>query len=158
MLDRLKSLVGIGVDAGDEPHDTDELHLAVAVILVEAARMDDEFGSEERTTIARLIETRLEVSAEEAAALIVSADVIAEDMGELWTFARVVKSRFSHDERIEMMEMLWEVAYADGELHHYEANLLRRVAGLLYVSDRDSGLARISALQRLGQSDGPTNE
>ena len=38
--------------------------------------------------------------------------------------------------------MLWEVVYADGEVHHYESNLIRRVAGLLHVSDRDSGSAR----------------
>ena len=41
-----------------------------------------------------------------------------------------------------MMEMLWEVAYADGELHDYEANLMRQVTGLLYVTDRESGDAR----------------
>ena len=49
------------------------------------------------------------------------------------------------------MEMLWEVAYADGELHDYEASLIRRVTGLLHVSDRDSGAARKRALDRLAQ-------
>jgi len=44
---------------------------------------------------------------------------------------------------------LWEVAYADGEVHDYEANLVRRVAGLLYVQDRDSGRARKRVLKRL---------
>ncbi len=50
---------------------------------------------------------------------------------------------------LELMEMLWEVAYADGELHHLEANLMRRLAGLLQVPDRDSGAARKRALKRL---------
>jgi uncharacterized tellurite resistance protein B-like protein len=49
-----------------------------------------------------------------------------------------------------VIEMLWEVAYADGRLHDYEASLLRRVTGLLYVSDRDSGEARKRVLARLG--------
>ena len=48
--------------------------------------------------------------------------------------------------------MLWEVAYADGELHDYEANLMRRVTGLLFVSDQESGEARKRALERLGLS------
>jgi len=46
--------------------------------------------------------------------------------------------------------MAWEVAYADGELHDFEANLLRRLAGLLYIEDRDSGMARKRVLDRLG--------
>ena len=48
-----------------------------------------------------------------------------------------------------MLQMLWEVAYADGELHDYEASLLRQVAGLLYVTDQESGTARKRARERL---------
>ena len=54
------------------------------------------------------------------------------------------------EERIGVIEMLWEVAYADGELHDYEASLLRRVAGLLYVSDRANGEARLRVMAKLG--------
>jgi uncharacterized tellurite resistance protein B-like protein len=46
--------------------------------------------------------------------------------------------------------MLWEVAYADGRLHHMESSLIRRVAGLLYVPDQDSGAARRRVRERLG--------
>ena len=155
MLQRLKSLVGGKEQGGQGGPSHDELHLAVAVLLVEAAHMDERFDDGERTAIAGLIESRLGHSAEEARELIDAAEEVAQEMGELWTFARVVKDRFTEDERIGMIEMLWEVAYADGELHHYEANLLRRVAGLIYVSDRDSGLARKRALQRLGIPDKP---
>jgi uncharacterized tellurite resistance protein B-like protein len=49
-----------------------------------------------------------------------------------------------------MIEMLWEVVYADGNVDHLEANLLRRVAGLLYVTDRESGEARKRVLDRKG--------
>jgi len=52
-----------------------------------------------------------------------------------------------------MMEMLWEVAYADGRLHEYEASLARQVAGLIHVSDRDNGAARKRVLARLGLPD-----
>jgi len=156
MLDRIRSLArGArgGGKGGRQGHD--ELHLAVAVLLVEAARMDSSFDAEERATIRRLVQARLGLDDTAAEALIVAADEVAEESGELWTFARVVKDRFSYDERVEMLEMMWEVAYADGTLHHYEANLLRRVAGLIYVSDRDSGVARKRAMERLGITDEP---
>ena len=54
------------------------------------------------------------------------------------------------EERVGILELLWEVVYADGQLHDYEASLLRRVAGLLYVSDRESGEARLRVMGRLG--------
>ena len=66
----------------------------------------------------------------------------------------MVTDRFSFEERVELMEMLWQVAYADGELDDFEANLLRRVAGLIHVSDRDSGAARKRAMARLGLAAG----
>ena len=48
-----------------------------------------------------------------------------------------------------MIEMLWKVVYADGNLHDFEANLVRRICGLIYVSDRESGDARKRVLERL---------
>ena len=57
---------------------------------------------------------------------------------------------FFEEERIDLMEMLWQLVYSDGELHEFEATLMRRLAGLLYVDDRDSGLARKRALDKLG--------
>jgi uncharacterized tellurite resistance protein B-like protein len=53
-----------------------------------------------------------------------------------------INQGFTHEERVELLEMLWRVIYADGLQHDYEANLMRRLAGLLYVSDRECGEAR----------------
>jgi uncharacterized tellurite resistance protein B-like protein len=47
-----------------------------------------------------------------------------------------------HEQRLSIMEMLWQVVYADAELHDHEASLMRRMAGLLYISDQESGLLR----------------
>ena len=112
--------------------------------------MDGHFDGDERETIRRLLETRL--GFEDAEDLIAAAEAMAERAGDFWSFARVAKNRFSHEERVALIEMLWEVAYADGVLHDFEASLLRRVTGLLYVSDRESGAARKRVLKRLGLS------
>jgi uncharacterized tellurite resistance protein B-like protein len=74
----------------------------------------------------------------------------AEDISEIFGFTRTLRQHFTHEERIEMMEMLWEVAYADGMLHDYEASLLRQITGLLYVTDQESGAARKRVRARLG--------
>jgi len=127
------------VDTGRSTHD---LQVAVAVLLSEAAAMDDDFGDQERTKIQQLIQERFALTADEATELQALAEATREDSVELFTHAKVVKDAFSHEERIQMMEMLWDVILADGIVHDYEANLARRLAGLLYVSDQESGAAR----------------
>ena len=111
--------------------------------------MDDDFGPEEREKIASLVRSRFELSAEEASEILDLAEAKVEDSVQVFGFTRVLKDAFDHEERVEMMEMLWQVVYADGELHDMEASLMRRVSGLLFVSDRESGDARKRALRRL---------
>ena len=156
MIKRLKALFGEvpGGGNGVRQHKADDLQLAAAALLVEAARMDQSFDGAERQTIATLLRERFALGEDEVEALIDTADGKVEDAIELYSTARLVKDRFSHAERIGLMEMLWEVVYADGHLHDYEASLLRRIAGLVYVSDRESGSARKRALERLGIDEG----
>jgi len=63
-------------------------------------------------------------------------------------FSRAVKDAIPHEERIWLIERVWEVAQADGVMDEFEANLVRRLCGLLYVSDKDSGLAKRRVLNR----------
>ena len=75
-----------------------------------------------------------------------------DSIPEIYGFTKTIRDNFTHDERVMMLELLWEVAYADGVLHDYEASLLRQVTGLLYVTDQESGAARKRALERLGEN------
>jgi len=149
MLARIRTFLQADAAAGSGPAGPDDLPLAMAGLLVEAARQDGDFDAAERATIGRLLSERLSLPADESEALIAAADDKVEAASDLWSFARVVKNRFDHDERVRMIEMLWEVVYADGVLHDYEASLMRRVAGLVYVDDNESGAARKRVLDRL---------
>lgn len=140
-------------EAEDGRHTSDELHLAAAALLIEAARLDGEFDKAERTRIEGLLADRFSLSEEEVASVVETADAVAEDSVALYGFTSKLRQNFDHDERIRLIEMLWEVVYADGDLHPFEANLLRRVAGLLYVTDQESGAARRRVLERAGGTD-----
>jgi len=146
VFDRLAAL--FGEDAPRSPGE-DRLPLAAAVLLVEAARMDGNFDNDERRAIHTLLTWRFEMSDDDVDALIDAADAEADRLVELSTYVRTIKNHFSHDERVELIEMMWTVVYADGRLDDYEANLMRRVAGLLYVSDMESGAARKRVRERL---------
>ena len=151
MLDRLhRLLTGRPPEAQPAAHSFEERQLAAAALMVEAATMDDTFDADERVRIGQLIQDRFNLSVDEAADLIAEAEQAVSASVQWHGFTSAIKDGFDHAERIELIEMLWEVAYADGELHDYEASLLRRIAGLLYVGDRESGEARKRVLARLG--------
>ena len=134
-------------DAG--PGFADE-HVAAAALMVEAARLDGMFGDEERRLIRTLLEQRFGLPPALAGQLLEQAERTATESVAWQGFTQAIKDGLAPEERIGVIEMLWEVVYADGTLHDYEASLLRRVAGLLYVSDRDSGEARLRVMAKLG--------
>lgn len=132
----------------------DDLHLAAAILLIEAAHLDGEFDAAEQTTVRRVLAEKFELTADETTSLIEVAESRHQHAVEISTFTRAIKEGYPSERRVEVIEMLWEVVLADGELHAYEANLLRRIGGLIYVSDRENGEARQRVAERLqGGSD-----
>lgn len=149
MIDRLKALFSPNRPAGDDGSRRDDLGLATAALMVEAALMDGHMDDDERTAITRLLGDHFDLDPDQAAELLEAGHKAVMDTGQLYGFTKIIKDRFDNEERVRMIEMLWEVAYADGHVHHFESNLVRRLAGLLYVSDRESGSARKRVVDRL---------
>ena len=161
MIDRIKRLFAAMGDAAPAPPalaggagGVDELHLAAAALLAEVALCDDGFDDSERAAIVGIVGSRFGLSESQALGLVAAAEKAAADATHLLRFTRVIKDNFNPAERVEMIEMIWEVVYADGVLHDYEASLVRRIAGLIYVSDRDRGEARKRALARADEASG----
>jgi uncharacterized tellurite resistance protein B-like protein len=146
MFDRILDLL----KPDDAPRAETEIHIAVAALLVEAARMDDHFDPAERTAIRKMLARRFALDGAAVERLIASAEGAADRSSALYRFTRVVAERFDPAARVGMIEMLWEVAYADGVLDPDEDALIRRVAGLIFVEDHERGAARQRVLARLG--------
>jgi uncharacterized tellurite resistance protein B-like protein len=148
MLTKIKSfLLGAAEEKRDEAED---LRVAVVALLVRAATADADFGPEEKETIRRIVSECFELAPDEVGALIDAARTEEAETLDLHRWTQSVKQAYSEDERVQLIERMWEVVYADGVLDDYEANLLRRVAGLIYVPDRQSGEARQRVMARLG--------
>ncbi|MDH5773227.1 MAG: TerB family tellurite resistance protein [Rhodospirillaceae bacterium] len=144
MLKKIKSL--LTEKPSDSAPPKRSLELAAAALLVEAAIMDGNFDATEHDVIANLLSNRFSLNEGEVDELISDAKTEIENSVELYGFARTIKDSMKHDERVEIIEMLWRVVLADGVVDDYESNLIRRVSGLIYVSDRASGLARQRAI------------
>ena len=152
MLDRIREFFlahQARAAPGASGHSREERDLAAAALLVHAACVDDSYDAVERRRILSLLGDRLSLSEDEARALVAAAESRVEDAVQILGFTRAVKDNFSYEERVALVEMLWEVVLADGRLDAHEAQLMRRIGGLIYVSDRDRGLARQRAAARL---------
>jgi uncharacterized tellurite resistance protein B-like protein len=130
----------------------DTLRTAAAALLVEAASVDDRFDDAERDAIKRVLQGHFSLAADEAHRLLQDGQRSREASAQLYGFTRTINERLDAAERIALIEMLWEIAFADGELDPLEDTLLRRIGGLVDVPDRDRGLARQRVLARLGRA------
>jgi uncharacterized tellurite resistance protein B-like protein len=150
-FDRLRAALDGTRGAAAGTPKQDALQLASAALLVHAARIDGTKDGAELDRLSSLLRDRFDLDEAEVEQLLSSAREAAERSPQLFGFTQTINARFSHEERLELIEMLWEVVYADGEVHAYEANLMRRIAGLLHVPDPESGDARKRVLKRRGQ-------
>jgi uncharacterized tellurite resistance protein B-like protein len=149
MFNRIFDLLNISLE-GVGSTKPDKLQLAVAALLVQAAEMDDVFELSEHLSIERLLADRFGLGLEAVRDLLKAAEKASHESNQIYAFTRVAADRMNGEERIGLIEMLWEVAYADGILDPDEDALVRRIAGLIYVSDFDRGAARKRVLDRLG--------
>jgi len=133
------------------PQSADEWAETVAGLLVEAAMADGQLGDEERHHIARMLMRQLGLDEVAVDAVIARAVAGHDERIEIHTLTRAIRAETEAEERITIMEMIWMVVLADGVVHDYEAQLMRRLAGLLFVDDVDSGKAQKRARARLDE-------
>ena len=130
------------VDDSRQSGEQDDATFALAVLLIEVARSDDRVEVREQGIIERVLARRFGLDRSEVTRLMKAAEEGAIKATDLHHFTQTVVREFSEEERIGVIEMLWEVAYSDGILTGDEDALIRRVAGLIYVSDWERGEAK----------------
>lgn len=148
MIDRVLDFLS-GRRAPEFANSSDDLEVAVAALLIEAARMDDQFDAAERAAIERVLAEKFDLAPDAVHDLVTAAERAVRQSTQFFPFTREIVKRISHEDRGHILEMMWEVAYADGVLDPHEDMLLRRIAGLIHVSDTERGLARQRALEKL---------
>ena len=147
MLDRIKALLArAGLAAPSAAFS--ERDMAIAALLVEAAAADGDYGDDEHARVKALIQRRLGFDEVAADALLGAARRRQSEAVELFRFVDAARRDMDEEDRAGLVEMLWEVVYADGVLDPFEDRLIRSVAALLHVPDRVRAEARRRALER----------
>lgn len=124
------------------PLPTTDARLSLAALMVRVGRADGHYSDTEQSRIDRVLAARHGLSPFEAARLRREAEVLESEAPDTVRFTRAIKDHVALEDRDDVMEALWEVVLADGVRDHQEDALLRLVANLLGINDRDSALAR----------------
>jgi len=88
------------------------------------------------------------VTSSEAEELLKKGEKIEQESNQIVAFTREIKKN-SMEFRLKIIEILWKIVYSDGSSDSYESNLIRRVCGLLYISDRDSGMIKLKIINSM---------
>jgi len=129
--------------------DAHELAYLVTALMLEAAQIDGEASEDELALIISSVASQFDLDDAQMKAVLAEAQTDAEERIELHTLVRRLRENADYEERIGVLELIWMTALADNRVDRLESQLMRRLAGLLFVSDVDSGLAAKAAKKRL---------
>lgn len=124
-----------GAQAEQDP--VHRVQLAVSALLLEIAVSDFESADQESQAIIQIVRSKFGLNQSEADELIALAEQEHHTSTDYFQFTRLINEHYYPSQKVELVELLWQVAFADGELHHYEEHVIRRLADLLHVSHRD---------------------
>jgi len=146
VIKKIRELLGLSDDAIASDDEIDDMKLAASALLVEVAMVDRDFNEAERDRIIQFVKSKFSLEEATASQLISRAEGEVEGSVQLYGITAALRQGLSYEDRVELMECLWMVAYADGEIDPFEDQLMRRIGGLIYVTDRDRGTARKKAI------------
>lgn len=143
-----EALLGRLTAPDPDPLDDGDARLAMAALLVRLARADGAYEREEITRIDKLLSARYGLGPFEVTKLRSDAETLESEAPDTVRFTRAIKDAVPYEEREAVVEDLWQIVLADGERDHEEDALMRLVAPMLGVNDRDSAHARQRAERR----------
>ena len=148
MIDYLKNLISKNKHFTEEQSET--IVEAVSALLLEAAMIDGQIDEMEIEQSKHAICSFFDISNEQATQTIKKLRGNAGEKHEYHSLTKQIREQCDYEERMYILSMLWQIVLADDVVETLEANLMRRLSGLLFVSDVDSGKAKYQARIRLG--------
>ena len=121
---------------------SDNKNILIASLLVHAAKIDNEYTDIEKKIIKQALINLNLVKLNEVDKVLIIAEEKEKESNQIIEFTKEIKKN-SMEFRLKIIEILWKIVYSDKANDSFESNLIRRVCGLLYVSDKDSGMIKV---------------
>ena len=122
---------------------------SIVSLLVEAASIDGDIGDDEKNKILSILVHQLKLDSLKAKEILEETISVSGEQIEIWSKTNNIRSELDYEERLNILELMWEIVLVDDVLDVFEAQLMRRVCGLLYISDVDSGNSKKRALLKI---------
>lgn len=113
-----------------------DIRIATCALLLEMSNIDGEFDGSEKNDIISILKNDYELTDEHAKALLEASNEELENSTDLWRFASLINQNYSIDEKERVIEMIWSVAYADGNINKHEDYLVHKLAKLLRLTHK----------------------
>ena len=113
----------------------------VAALLIHAAKIDENYTDVEKNIIKKALINLNNINSDKAEEIIKSAEKKEEESNQIVEFTKEIK-KYSMESRLKIIEVVWKIVYSDATSDIYESNLIRRICGLLYISDKDNGIIK----------------
>ena len=126
----------------EKKDDVTEKNILVIALLIHAAKIDENYTDVEKNIIIKAIMELSTITAEDADILLKQAEKKEIESNQIIEFTKEIK-RHPMEFRLKIIEIIWRIVYSDGVSDNYESNLIRRICGLLYVSDKDNGIIKV---------------
>ena len=120
---------------------SDNKNILVAALLIHAAKIDENYTEIEKKIIKKALVDLNNINTDQAEELIKHAEKKEEESNQLVEYTREIK-KHTMESRLKIIEVIWKIVYSDGVGDDYESNLIRRICGLLYISDKDNGIIK----------------
>jgi len=125
------------------------LQLATAALLIEMMRADAEVSEDERRTITKTVQSKFNLSEEETNTLLQLAEEEIRKVTGYYEFTSLINKDFTYEQKVKVIEHLWEVAFADAELDKHEEYMVRKIADLIHVEHKDFIDAKLRVKKKL---------
>ena len=123
-------------------------NILIAALLIHAARIDENYTEIEKKIITKAIMDLNKFGLDRAEKILKDAEKKEEESNQIVEFTREIK-KYPIEFRLKIIEIIWKIVYSDGKNDSYESNLIRRICGLLYVSDKDNGIIKTKIINQL---------
>ena len=137
MFNKLKSIFDKKIEEENEQFDT--VQIAISTLMIQTAVYDGVFDEQEKYEILELIKKYFNFNEDQKLSLFKIAMKVNDDSNDMQQFTRTLNDNLSEEEKLNIIEMLWRIIISDGHIDDYENTLIRKISGLLYISDRDVG-------------------
>ena len=125
----------------EKKENSDNKNILVAALLIHAAKIDENYSDIEKKIIKEALINLNNINSDQAEELMKLAEKKEEESNQMLEFTREIK-KHPMEFRLKIIEIIWKIVYSDDVSDNYESNLIRRICGLLYISDKDNGIIR----------------